>query len=294
MSVVPAQAGHRVPGRLWIAGVLPGFGSCSPDIRRPRRRPRSGPARERRRVAPPSRGTPRSPEMRCPRASVPPGLPAATSLRRNRAATEGNARRPRSASGVSPPEHPPRPRRSPTGPGPDGRRARQCGSRTPVSPSASPSRRRPSLSQVLGRRPPGGPEPPRPPPAAASRHRVRLADRTRTFTPPAPGDRACGATALGTSGVDAARGRSPGRLAGVRQRRRGRGGRRNGQKGRCARRLEARPPRPEPRPPGQHRARPAGPRRGAGGCSPTRARRSTPRPRSAAPCSASLRRWPSP
>ena len=44
----------------------------------------------------------------------------------------------------SPPEHPPRPRRSPTGRGADGRRARPCGSRTPVSPSASPS-------QVLGR-----------------------------------------------------------------------------------------------------------------------------------------------
>ena len=82
--------------------------------------------------------------------------------------------------------------------GADGRRrrARPYGSRTPVSPPASTSRRppRPSSSQVLGRRPPGGPEPAR---AATGRGvepdvlpttGVRLADRTRTFTPPAPGD----------------------------------------------------------------------------------------------------------
>ena len=82
--------------------------------------------------------------------------------------------------------------------GADGRRrrARPCGSRTPVSPPASTSRRppRPSSSQVLDRRPPGGPEPAR---AATDRGvepdvlptaGVGLADRTRTFTPPAPGD----------------------------------------------------------------------------------------------------------
>ena len=49
--------------------------------------------------------------------------------------------------------------------GADGRRrrTRPCGSRTPVSPPASTSRRppRPSSSQVLERRPPGGPEPAR-------------------------------------------------------------------------------------------------------------------------------------
>ena len=82
--------------------------------------------------------------------------------------------------------------------GADGRRrrARPCGSRTPVSPPASPSRRppRPSSSQVLDQRPPGGPEPARPPATAALKPDVlptaggRLADWTRTFTPPAPGD----------------------------------------------------------------------------------------------------------
>ena len=51
--------------------------------------------------------------------------------------------------------------------------------------------------------------------------------------------------------------------------------------GRRARRLEARPPGPQPRPSGQHRAGPVRPRRGPCGCSPARARRSTPRPRPA-------------
>ena len=72
------------------------------------------------------------------------------SRRRSRSsAPEANARRPRRVSssarrGFSPPEHPSRPRRSPTGPmWPNGRcrRARPYGSRTPVSPPASPSRR---------------------------------------------------------------------------------------------------------------------------------------------------------
>ena len=49
------------------------------------------------------------------------------------------------------------------------------GSRTPVSAPASTARRPPPLSssQVLGRRPPGGPEPARPPAWAAPARRVR-------------------------------------------------------------------------------------------------------------------------
>ena len=53
--------------------------------------------------------------------------------------------------------------------------------------------------------------------------------------------------------------RCPGRLAGSRQLPA------RPAQGRCARRLEARPPRPEPRPPGRHRAGPVGPRRGSAG-----------------------------
>ena len=66
-----------------------------------------------------------------------------------------------------------------------GRGARPCGSSTSVSPPTSTARRRPrpSSSQVLGRRPPGGPEPARPPSAVVSSWTssptaaVRLADR---------------------------------------------------------------------------------------------------------------------
>ena len=50
---------------------------------------------------------------------------------------------------------------------------------------------------------------------------------------------------------------------------------------------------PQPRPPGQHRAGPVGPAAWACGCSPGKARRSTPPRRPAASCSASSRRWPS-
>ena len=68
--------------------------------------------------------------------------------------------------GFSPSEHPSRPEAVAEGPrGADGRRrrARLYGLRTPVSPPTSTSRQqpRPSSSQVLGRRPPGGPEPAR-------------------------------------------------------------------------------------------------------------------------------------
>ena len=52
------------------------------------------------------------------------------------------------------------------------------------------------------------------------------------------------------------------------------------------------PPRPQPRPPGQHRAGPVGLRSRPCGCSPATGRRSPPPPRPAASCSASSRRWP--
>ena len=81
--------------------------------------------------------------------------------------------------------------------------------------------------------------------------------------------------------------RPPRRPAGARQLLAGTPGRRR------ARRLEARPPRPQPRPSGQHSARTGRPAGWACGCSPARGRRSTPRPRPAASCSASSRRSPS-
>ena len=52
--------------------------------------------------------------------------------------------------------------------------------------------------------------------------------------------------------------------------------------GRRDRRLEARPPRPQPHPPGQHRAGPVDPRRGPTGAHRTKVRRSTPPPLPAA------------
>ena len=195
------------------------------------------------------------------------------------------------------------------------------GSRTPVSPPASTSRRPPQLSswQVLGRGHPGGPKPARPPPAAASNRtssrprgsgsrtgRGRSRRRHRAASPV----RACVANLRlrhrligyarvsktdGSQSLDlqrdalgTARRRRGQRLARPRVRCPGRPAGLDRlparpAEGRCAGRLEARPPRPEPRPPGQHRAGPVGPRRGTCGCSPPRARRSTPRPRAARP-----------
>ena len=109
------------------------------------------------------------------------------------------AARARRVGGFSPPEHPSRPRRSPTGPaGADGRRqrARPCGSRTPVlaagvdvAPAAA-AELVPGARTEASRRSGTGEaatdrsvEPDVLPTAG-----VRLADRTRTFTPPAPGD----------------------------------------------------------------------------------------------------------
>ena len=111
----------------------------------------------------------------------------------------------------------------------------------------------------------------------ADRLRPRLEDRRLAVAGPAAGRPGDGRRRRGQR-LPRPRVRRPRRPAGTRQLPA------RPAEGRCARRLEARPPRSEPHPPGQHRARPVGPAAWACGCSPARARRSTPRPRPAASC----------